>query len=40
MMIFHILSIAKERLAEKIGEISEAELKQALETLKDITTLH
>jgi mRNA interferase MazF len=40
MMIFHIRSIAKERLVEKIGEISEAELKQALETLQDIMTLH
>lgn len=40
MMVFHIRSIAKERLVEKIGEISEAELKQALETLQDITTLN
>jgi len=40
LMMFHIRSIAKERLVEKIGEISEAELKQALETLQDITTLH
>lgn len=40
MMVFHIRSIPKEQLVEKIGEISEAELKQALETLKDITTLN
>ena len=40
MMIFHIRSIAKERLVEKIGEISEEEVKKALETLQDITTLH
>lgn len=40
MMVFHIRSISKERLVEKIGEISEEEVKQALETLQDITTLH
>jgi mRNA interferase MazF len=39
MMIFHIRSIAKGRLIEKIGEISKAEVKQALETLKDLMTL-
>lgn len=39
MMIFHIRSIAKERLVEKIGEISEGEVKQALETLQDLMTL-
>jgi mRNA interferase MazF len=39
MMIFHIRSIAKERLVEKIGEISEAELKQGLETLNDLMTM-
>ncbi|RZS94758.1 type II toxin-antitoxin system PemK/MazF family toxin [Cecembia calidifontis] len=39
MMVFHIRSIAKERLVEKIGEISADELKQVLGTLQDITTL-
>lgn len=40
MMIFHIRSIAKERLVEKIGEISEGQIKQALETLNDLVTLN
>ncbi|MFD2202369.1 type II toxin-antitoxin system PemK/MazF family toxin [Shivajiella indica] len=40
MMIFHIRSISKERLVEKIGEISKAELQLALGTLQDITTLN
>lgn len=39
LMVFHIRSIAKERLTEKIGELNEAELKQALATLTDITIL-
>lgn len=39
LMIFHIRSISKERLKEKLGELSAGELTQALETLKDITTL-
>jgi mRNA interferase MazF len=38
-MVFHIRSISKDRLIEKIGELKEAELKQALATLTDITTL-
>jgi mRNA interferase MazF len=38
MMIFHIGSVAKERMVEKIGEILPSELQQALETLKDITS--
>lgn len=39
LMVFHIRSISKDRLIEKIGEISNDELKMALATLKDITTL-
>ena len=39
LMVFHIRSISKNRLIEKIGEISNEELKMALATLKDITTL-
>jgi len=39
LMVFQIRSISKDRLIEKIGEISTDELKTALATLKDITTL-
>ncbi|WP_026966358.1 type II toxin-antitoxin system PemK/MazF family toxin [Algoriphagus terrigena] len=39
LMVFHIRSISKDRLIEKVGDIREAELKEALATLKDITTL-
>ncbi|WP_192348147.1 type II toxin-antitoxin system PemK/MazF family toxin [Algoriphagus sp. Y33] len=39
LMVFHIRSISKNRLIEKIGEISNEELKMALATLKDITML-
>ncbi len=39
MMVFHIRSISKERLIEKIGKISDKELQMALATLKDIITL-
>lgn len=39
MMVFHIRSISKERLVEKIGKISEKDLQIALATLGDITTL-
>jgi mRNA interferase MazF len=39
LMLFHIRSISKDRLIEKIGEISPEQLKQALATLTDITTL-
>jgi mRNA interferase MazF len=39
LMVFHIRSISKDRLIEKIGEISKEELKTALATLNDITTL-
>tara|TARA_R110002020_G_scaffold218_6_gene1057 strand:- start:64 stop:180 length:117 start_codon:yes stop_codon:yes gene_type:complete len=38
-MVFHIRSISKDRLIEKIGEISNEELTRALATLMDITTL-
>ena len=39
LLVFHIRSISKKRLIEKIGEISSEELKMALSTLQDITTL-
>jgi mRNA interferase MazF len=39
LMVFHIRSISKDRLIEKVGEIQASELKEALSTLKDITTL-
>lgn len=39
LMVFHIQSISKERLIEKIGEITKEELQTALATLNDITTL-
>jgi mRNA interferase MazF len=39
MMIFHIRPIAKQRLIEKAGAITSEELQQALDTLKDLTTL-
>ena len=39
LMVFHIRSISKDRLIEKIGEITKEELKTALATLQDITTL-
>mgnify|MGYP005748121581 CR=1 FL=1 len=39
LMIFHIRSIAKDRLIEKLGEIEKQDLTMALETLNDLTTL-
>ncbi len=39
LMVFHIRSISKDRLIERIGEVRKDELKMALDTLKDITTL-
>lgn len=39
LMVFHIRSISKDRLIEKIGEITKEELLTALATLNDITTL-
>ncbi|SDZ46009.1 hypothetical protein SAMN05444412_115106 [Rhodonellum ikkaensis] len=38
MLVFHIRPISKERLVEKIGEISKEELDHTLSTLKDLTT--
>jgi mRNA interferase MazF len=38
MMVFHIRSISKQRLIQKIGNITDEELKLALTTLKEITT--
>jgi mRNA interferase MazF len=39
LLVFHIRSISKKRLIEKVGEIPSEELKMALSTLQDITTL-
>jgi mRNA interferase MazF len=39
LMVFHIRSISKDRLIEKIGDISKEDLRTALATLNDITTL-
>lgn len=39
VLVFHLRSISKDRLVEKIGEMTKNELNQALETLKDLTTL-
>ena len=39
LMVFHIRSVSKDRLIEKVGDIRDEELKEALTTLKDITTL-
>ena len=39
LMVFHIRSISKDRLIEKIGDISKSELQTALSTLNDIITL-
>jgi mRNA interferase MazF len=39
ILVFHIRSVSKDRLIERIGEITKTELDQALETLKDLTTL-
>ena len=39
LMVFHVSSISKNRLIEKIGEITKEELRTALATLQDITTL-
>jgi len=38
LLIFHIRSISKDRLFEKIGKIEKAELGQAVKTLNDILT--
>ncbi|GAB2492988.1 type II toxin-antitoxin system PemK/MazF family toxin [Algoriphagus taiwanensis] len=39
LMIFHIRSLSKQRLIERLGKISQEQLDLALETLKDLTTL-
>ena len=39
ILVFQIRSVSKDRLIEKIGEIQKTELDQALETLKDLTSL-
>jgi mRNA interferase MazF len=39
LMVFHIRSISKDRLIKKIGDISKEDLRTALATLNDITTL-
>lgn len=39
LMVFHIRSISKDRLINRIGEVEQEELKMALATLQDITTL-
>lgn len=36
VMVFHIRSVAKERLVRKIGNTDEATIQQALKTLNDI----
>ena len=36
MLVFHIRSVAKDRLVKKIGDIEEKELKQVVGTLNDI----
>lgn len=39
LMVFHIRTISKVRLIERIGEITKEELRTSLATLNDITTL-
>jgi len=39
LMVFHIRSISKDRLIEKVGKVAQSELDEALATLKDITSL-
>jgi mRNA interferase MazF len=36
MLVFHVRSISKNRLTEKVGAIQEEELSRALKTLEDI----
>lgn len=38
ILIFHIRSISKDRLIEKSGQISKAQLAQSIKTLNDILT--
>lgn len=39
LMVFHVRSIAKDSLIEKLGAVENPELNRALETLQDLTTL-
>lgn len=39
MLVFHVRSISKDRLIQKLGHVPDEVLKNALATLKDITTL-
>lgn len=39
MLVFHLGSISKERLIQKLGLVPDEVLKNALATLKDVTTL-
>lgn len=39
VLVFHVRSIAKERLIEKIGSVEQTQLDAALEGLHDILTL-
>lgn len=39
LMIFHFRSISKERLVQRIGEISSNELEMAMQTLGDLMKL-
>ncbi|WP_026951783.1 type II toxin-antitoxin system PemK/MazF family toxin [Algoriphagus mannitolivorans] len=39
LMVFHVRSMAKDRLIEKLGVVENTELNRALETLQDLTTL-
>lgn len=39
ILVFHLRSVAKERLLRKIGEISNAEFNLAKKTIDDIITL-
>ena len=36
MLVFHIRSVSKERLVEKIGDIEKEELERSIKTLGDI----
>ena len=36
MLIFHIRSVSKDRLVEKLGSIENSELERAMKTLNDI----
>ncbi|HYF67264.1 MAG TPA: type II toxin-antitoxin system PemK/MazF family toxin [Ohtaekwangia sp.] len=38
LLVFHIRSVSKDRLIERLGAINKAELNQAIRTLNDILT--